>query len=227
MSDLARQAHLPPPFANTPVKPRPTIAAGTYETNPPSQKLPIAPSCAPPYGRAMLVTQEPERTSGFAGYPYDPFVDVRARQPMRPAYDQWAPALVHYRPMGASALRRHPHDEGHERGKLLLDESARGPSSLISPVSSSSLDAQLPMKISGLLSVKASRNIIALRRSRAPPTGPGEADCSATGLPAKGWFGSRETKSIAFSSPPGMMKVYSAMQNRSRHRPRGSHRQAH
>ena len=40
----------------------------------------------------MLVIQEPERTSGFAGYPYDPFVDVRARQPMRPAYDQWAPA---------------------------------------------------------------------------------------------------------------------------------------
>src|SRR5262245_15913343 len=40
-------------------------------------------------------------------------------------------------------------------------------SSLISPVVSSSLDAQLPMKISGLLSVKASRNIIALRRSAA------------------------------------------------------------
>src|SRR6266700_520348 len=31
MLDLARQAHLPPPFANTPVKPRPTIAAASHE----------------------------------------------------------------------------------------------------------------------------------------------------------------------------------------------------
>jgi hypothetical protein len=31
MSDLARQAHLPPRFANTPVKPRPTIAAASHE----------------------------------------------------------------------------------------------------------------------------------------------------------------------------------------------------
>src|SRR5262249_49546773 len=38
-------------------------------------------------------------------------------------------------------------------------------SSLSSPVFSSNLAAQLPMKISGLLSVKASRNIIDLRRS--------------------------------------------------------------
>ena len=38
-------------------------------------------------------------------------------------------------------------------------------SSLSSPVFSSNLDPQLPMKISGLLSVNASRNIIDLRRS--------------------------------------------------------------
>src|SRR6516162_4796940 len=38
-------------------------------------------------------------------------------------------------------------------------------SSLSSPVFSSNFDAQLPMKISGLLRVKASRNIIDLRRS--------------------------------------------------------------
>src|SRR6516225_312238 len=31
MSDLARQARLPPRFANTPVKPRPTIAAASHE----------------------------------------------------------------------------------------------------------------------------------------------------------------------------------------------------
>ena len=31
MSDLARQARLPPPFANTPVKPRPTIVAASHE----------------------------------------------------------------------------------------------------------------------------------------------------------------------------------------------------
>src|SRR5215469_3520945 len=88
-------------------------------------------------------------------------------------------------------------------------------SSLSSPVFSSNFAAQLPMKISGLLSVKASRNIIDLRRSyctRAPPTSPGEADCRATGLPAKGWFGSRETQSIAFLSPPGMPKLYSGVQ---------------
>src|SRR6516162_9970417 len=74
-------------------------------------------------------------------------------------------------------------------------------SSLISPVFSSSFEAQLPMKISGLLSTKASRNTIARRRSyctRPPPNGPGEADCSATGLPANGWFCSRETQSMAF-----------------------------
>ena len=71
------------------------------------------------------------------------------------------------------------------------------------------------MKISGLLSVKASRNIIALRKSyctRAPPTGPGEADCSATGLPANGWFCKRDTQSIAFLRPPGMLKLYSGVQ---------------
>ena len=71
------------------------------------------------------------------------------------------------------------------------------------------------MKISGLFSVKASRNIMHLRRSyctRAPPTGPGEADCSATGLPAKGWFCNRETQSIAFFRPPGMPKLYSGVQ---------------
>src|SRR6266566_3172586 len=39
-------------------------------------------------------------------------------------------------------------------------------SSLSSPVFSSSFAAQLPMKISGLLSVKASRNIIDLRIDR-------------------------------------------------------------
>src|SRR6516162_6464496 len=84
-------------------------------------------------------------------------------------------------------------------------------SSLSSPVFSSNFAAQLPMKISGLLSAKASRNIIDLRRSyctRAPPTGPGETDCSATGLPAKGWFASRDTQSIAFFRPPGMLKLY-------------------
>ncbi len=88
-------------------------------------------------------------------------------------------------------------------------------SSLSSPVFSSNFDAQPPMKISGLLSVKASRNIIDLRRSyctRAPPTGPGETDCSATGLPAKGWFCSRDTQSIAFLRPPGMLKLYSGVQ---------------
>src|SRR5262249_39309078 len=88
-------------------------------------------------------------------------------------------------------------------------------SSLSSPVFSSNLDAQLPMKISGLFSVKASRNIIDLRRSyctRAPPTGPGEADCNATGLPAKGWFGSRDTQSIAFLSAPRTLKLYSGEQ---------------
>src|SRR5262249_6647015 len=31
MWDLARQAHLPPPFANTPVKRRPTIAAASHK----------------------------------------------------------------------------------------------------------------------------------------------------------------------------------------------------
>src|ERR671936_1024397 len=88
-------------------------------------------------------------------------------------------------------------------------------SSLSSPVFSSNLDAQLPMKISGLFSVKASRNIMHLRRSyctRAPPTGPGETDCSATGLPAKGWFCSRDTQSIAFLSAPGILKLYSGVQ---------------
>ena len=62
-------------------------------------------------------------------------------------------------------------------------------SSLISPVFSSNLDAQPPMKISGLLSVNASRNTIDLRMSywtRPPPNGPGDTDCSAIGLPAKG-----------------------------------------
>src|SRR5215831_15210495 len=91
----------------------------------------------------------------------------------------------------------------------------RAASSLSSPVFSSNLDAQLPTKISGLLSVKASRNNIDLRRSyctRAPPTGPGETDCSATGLPANGWFASRDTQSIAFLRPPGMLKLYSGVQ---------------
>src|SRR5262249_44559507 len=88
-------------------------------------------------------------------------------------------------------------------------------SSLSSPVFSSNFAAQLPMKISGLLRVKASRNIIDLRRSyctRAPPTGPGETDCSATGLPAKGWFASRDTQSMAFLRPPGTLKLYSGVQ---------------
>src|SRR5437868_2955682 len=72
-------------------------------------------------------------------------------------------------------------------------------SSLSSPVFSSNLAAQLPIKISGLFSVNASRNIIARRRSyctRAPPTGPGDADCNATGLPANGGFGGHDTLRI-------------------------------
>src|SRR5215510_1648862 len=88
-------------------------------------------------------------------------------------------------------------------------------SSLSSPLFSSNLAAQLPMKISGLFSTKASRNAIALRMSyctRAPPTGPGDADCNATALPAKGWFGSRDTQSSAFLRPPGIVKLYSGVQ---------------
>src|SRR5262249_1179120 len=84
-----------------------------------------------------------------------------------------------------------------------------------SPVFSSNFAAQLPMKISGLLSVKASRNIIDLRRSyctRAPPTGPGETDCSATGLPAKGWVANRDTQAIPFLGAPGTLKLYSGGQ---------------
>src|SRR5205823_10150045 len=67
-------------------------------------------------------------------------------------------------------------------------------SSVIAPVYSSNLDAQLAMKISGLLSVNASRKTMDLRNSycmRAPPTGPGEADCGAMGWPAGGWLGRR------------------------------------
>src|SRR5712691_4877540 len=88
-------------------------------------------------------------------------------------------------------------------------------SSLSSPVFSSNFEPQLPTKISGLLSTKASRNAIALRMSyctRAPPTGPGEADCSATALPANGWFCRRDTQSMAFFRPPGMVKLYSGVQ---------------
>ena len=55
---------------------------------------------------------------------------------------------------------------------------------------------------------------MARRRSyctRAPPSGPGDADWSAIGLPANGWFGSRETQSMAFLSPPGIEKLYSGV----------------
>src|SRR6202048_421980 len=88
-------------------------------------------------------------------------------------------------------------------------------SSLSSPVFSSNLDATLPMKTSGLLSVNASRKTMLRRMSywtRPPPRGPGDADNSATGLPANGWLGSRETQSIAFLRPPGMPKLYSGVQ---------------
>ena len=44
---------------------------------------------------------------------------------------------------------------------------------------------------------------------RPPPSGPMAADCRATGLPANGWFCTRDTQSIAFFKPPGMEKLYS------------------
>ena len=113
-----------------------------------------------------------------------------------------------------SPLRGHPRDESRERGELLLEEAARGfvldLAGLLVEPGGAVADEDLR-----LLSVKASRNVIALRRSyctRAPPTGPGEADCSATGLPAKGWLGSRDTQSMAFFNPPGMEKLYSGVQ---------------
>src|SRR5204863_8579667 len=86
------------------------------------------------------------------------------------------------------------------------------------PVLSSNFPAQPPMKISGLLRVRASRKTIMRRKSywtRPPPSGPGEADWIAIGLPAKGWFGRRETQSMAFLSPPGSEKLYSGVQKMS------------
>ena len=77
------------------------------------------------------------------------------------------------------------------------------------------LAAHPPMKISGLLSVRASRKTIMRRKSywtRPPPSGPGEADWIAIGFPAKGWFGRRDTQSMAFLSPPGREKLYSGVQ---------------
>jgi hypothetical protein len=44
---------------------------------------------------------------------------------------------------------------------------------------------------------------------REAPSGPVEADCSATGLSLKGISFIRDTQSIAFLSPPGMLQLYS------------------
>jgi hypothetical protein len=44
---------------------------------------------------------------------------------------------------------------------------------------------------------------------RPPPSVPFAADWRATGLPAKGWLGTRDTQSIAFLRPPGIEKLYS------------------
>src|SRR5258708_22811491 len=71
------------------------------------------------------------------------------------------------------------------------------------------------MKICGLLSTKVQGNDIVLGMlycGGEPWAGPGAADCSATGLPANGWFCRRETQSMAFFSPPGMVKLYSGVQ---------------
>src|ERR1700733_14476676 len=80
-------------------------------------------------------------------------------------------------------------------------------SSLIWPVLSSMRADTLPMKISGLFMVIASRKIMQRRRSycmRPPPRTPAPADCIVTGLPAKGWLGTRDTQSMAFFKPPGI-----------------------
>jgi hypothetical protein len=118
------------------------------------------------------------------------------------------------RELESSPLRRHARDEDRERGELLLDEVARGfvldLAGLLVELGGAIADEDFR-----LVEREGSRNAIALRRSyctRAPPTGPGDADCSATGLPAKGWLGSRETQSMAFFSPPGMEKLYSGVQ---------------
>ena len=44
---------------------------------------------------------------------------------------------------------------------------------------------------------------------RAPPSRPPEHDCSATGLFVNGTSFRRDTQSIAFFSPPGMLQLYS------------------
>ena len=44
---------------------------------------------------------------------------------------------------------------------------------------------------------------------RAAPSGPPDADCSATGLSLNGWSLTRETQSMAFFSAPGTEKLYS------------------
>ena len=73
-------------------------------------------------------------------------------------------------------------------------------------------DAQPPTKISGLFSVRASKNTSIRRRSyctRPPPKGPDDTDWMAT---ANGWFCIRDTQSIAFFRPPGREKLYSGVQ---------------
>ncbi len=44
---------------------------------------------------------------------------------------------------------------------------------------------------------------------REAPSGPPDADCNATGLSLKGISFMRDTQSIAFLSPPGIVQLYS------------------
>ena len=46
---------------------------------------------------------------------------------------------------------------------------------------------------------------------RAVPTGPVAAPMMATGLPLKGCSGRRDSQSMAFFRPPGMLKLYSGL----------------
>src|SRR6188472_3424593 len=67
-------------------------------------------------------------------------------------------------------------------------------------------------KISGLPNMMASIDTSAWRKwycMREAPSGPVEADCSATGLFVKGTSFMRDTQSIAFFRPPGIDQLYS------------------